>query len=488
MARCPSCQAELPPFALHCVECGASVAAVTVREQETLDRLRRLSGARGTGDNAATLMGSGGREAADGRTLREGSFRYDTLDESEELDVATLPLTPGISTPPPPELVSLSGASATIQKSEGPARLRSSEPPDAMTAETEPPRSVTRGIIRPGQRLEEYIVEAEVGRGGMGRVYRAVHQQIGQVVALKMLLPQFFDEARQMKRFLNEAKVLVHLQHPNLVPLLGFPTYEGRPLIVMPFIEGETLEKLLARQGRLTMERAVELCCQVCEGLACVHDHGVMHRDLKPANILIRETDGQALLTDFGIARAIGSERLTMTGMVVGTAEYLSPEQASGSSRDDLRGDVYSVGILLYEMLTGQVPFRHANAAQVLMKQVSSPPPPPRLILPELPSAMEQVILRALAKDPDDRFQTVREFRDAVLAAVDGDPPATPLPVRRAAPETPAVVVEAGSTDQMPEAPPRKSNEWSRLLGQILLGATIGAALATALWYAMTRM
>lgn len=506
MASCPTCQADLPQFALHCVECGGSVAAVTVREQEALERLRALSGARSTGGQG-TLMGSPGREAslAEGRTIPEGALEFDTIDQSVDTSAETLPGEPyeGEAYPAtdqmehaaPPQLVSLSGAKATIRDIGGPARLRESDTPaDAGAPGDRPPdpyaMTAARGLVRPGQRIEEYIIEAEVGRGGMGRVYRAVHEQIGQVVALKMLLPQFFNEDRQMKRFLNEAKVLVHLQHPNLVPLLGFPTHEGRPLIVMPFIEGETLECLLAREGRLPLERAVDLFCQICEGLASVHDHGVMHRDLKPANILIRATDGQALLTDFGIARAVGSERLTMTGMVVGTAEYLSPEQASGSARDDLRGDIYSVGILLYEMLTGQVPFRHANAAQVLMKQVSAQPPPPRLIVPQLSQDVEGVVLRALEKDPNDRFQTVRELRDSLLAAVEGQPTPTPEPSRRrpvSAAPTPTPTSAAERTEQVPARPVRRADDARRLVGQIVLGASIGAALATALWYLITR-
>ncbi len=500
MASCPTCQADLPEFALHCVECGTSVAAVTVREQEAIQRLRALSGARGTGGHG-TLMGSPGREAslAEGRTVPEGALEFDTIDQSVDASAETFPGEPFPATDQmdqaaPPELVSLSGAKATI-RDDGPARLRDSDTPADPGPATEPPdpyaMTASRGLVRPGQRIEEYIIEAEVGRGGMGRVYRAVHEQIGQVVALKMLLPQFFNEDRQMKRFLNEARVLVHLQHPNLVPLLGFPTHEGRPLIVMPFIEGETLETLLAREGRLPLERAVDLFCQVCEGLACVHDVGVMHRDLKPANILIRATDGQALLTDFGIARAIGSERLTMTGMVVGTAEYLSPEQASGSARDDLRGDIYSVGILLYEMLTGQVPFRHANAAQVLMKQVSAQPPPPRLIVPGLSQDVESVVLRALEKDPNDRFQTVREMRDSLLAAVEGRPLPTPEPVRRKpVSEAPTPIFQASgkARAQTPVPATPRGSETKRLLGQTVLGAGIGAALATALWYLITRM
>jgi len=360
-------------------------------------------------------------------------------------------------------------------------------------------------MVRIGDRVEEYIIEEEVGRGGMGRVYRAVHEQIGQEVALKMLLPQFFDDERHLKRFLNEARVLVHLQHPNLVPLLGFPTYQGRPFIVMPFIEGDTLERLLAREGRLPLKRAVGIFTDICNGLTCVHENGVLHRDLKPANILIRATDGAALLTDFGIARAIGTERLTLTGMVVGTAEYLSPEQASGGSPDDPRSDVYAVGILLYEMLTGQVPFRHISAAQVLMKQVSAAPPPPRMVVPDLPQALCDALLRALEKDPVARFATAAEFLQAVEATVDLAPvdpeaptseqPATGpvLPTEKPAARPPEPQVS--STPPPTIQPARRQSSVGSFLrlawrkkGAAALGAVVGAALAVAAWYVSTQL
>ncbi len=307
-----------------------------------------------------------------------------------------------------------------------PPAERSIDPEEAEATRQDMPRlRIVPGVVprRPdalpqvGDRIEGYEVLEEVGRGGMGRVYRARHELTGQEVALKMLLPRLAPDQLHRARFVNEAKVLAKLDHPNLVPLLGFLESHGRTFIVMPFVRGITLDQMVRRQGRLPQDVAIELFDQVGAGLGHVHSHRIVHRDLKPANVIVRG-DGRAMLTDFGIARAIGADKLTATGMVVGTAEYLAPEQAAGESRDDLRSDVYALGVLLYEMLTGQVPFRHPNPAEVLRHHVSTPPPPPRLIVPEMPPALEAALLKALEKDPDARFRSVAEFRDAVRGGV----------------------------------------------------------------------
>jgi serine/threonine-protein kinase len=303
---------------------------------------------------------------------------------------------------------------------------RSIDPEEAEATRQDMPRlRLVPGVVprRPdalpqvGDHVEGYEVLEEVGRGGMGRVYRARHDLTGQEVALKMLLPRLAPERQHRARFVNEAKVLAKLDHPNLVPLLGFLESHGRTFIVMPYVKGVTLDQMVRRQGRLPQDVALELFDQIGAGLGHVHEHRIVHRDLKPANVIVRG-DGRAMLTDFGIARAIGADKMTATGMVVGTAEYLAPEQAAGESRDDPRSDVYALGVLLFEMLTGQVPFRHPNPAEVLRHHVSTPPPPPRLIVPEMPAGLEAALLKALEKDPDDRFQSVVEFRDAVRAGV----------------------------------------------------------------------
>jgi serine/threonine protein kinase len=343
--------------------------------------------------------------------------------------------------------------------------VRRSSAEEALNAPVVPLRT-TRSLLEPGDHVEGYRIEREIGRGGMGRVYLALHTVTGQKVALKMLLPQLLGDARLKARFVNEAKVLAKVEHANLVQLLGFIDGPQAAFIVMPFVAGVTLDRIIHKEGQLSTTQAFDLFSQMCEGLAHMHRHGVMHRDLKPSNVLVQE-DGRVRITDFGIARAVGSEKLTMDGMVVGTAEYLAPEQASGTDRDDTRSDQYAVAILLYEMLTGRVPFRNPSAAKVLLKQVSAPPPPPRTIRPELPVGVEQALLRALEKKPTDRFPDVLAFRDAVAAGLNGEV-ALPAPGRATLPPS--------------AAPPRRLGS---LALQILLGGAIGAGLAAAAWFMM---
>ena len=313
---------------------------------------------------------------------------------------------------------------------------------------------------------DRYRIDRILGAGAMGRVYAAEHGVTGQKVALKMLLPQLLGDARLKARFINEAKVLARLEHPSLVQLLGFIDTPRAAFIVMPFVAGSTLDKVIQRHGQLPIEMAVGLFAQMCEGLDHMHQHAVMHRDLKPSNVIIQDDD-RVRITDFGIARSVGSQKLTMDGMVVGTAEYLAPEQASGTDRDNVASDQYAVAILLYEMLTGRVPFRHPSAARVLVKQVSAAPPPPRTIRPEISAGIEAAILRALAKTPADRFPGVLAFRDAVLAGLAEGP----------APAGPAT---------LPSTLPARAGRgpWPLLL-QILLGAVIGAGLAALAWHLM---
>lgn len=277
--------------------------------------------------------------------------------------------------------------------------------------------------VGPGELVEGYRIESEIGQGGMGRVFRAVHGVTGQVVALKMLLPELSRDERLRSRFLNEAQVLARLDHPNLVPLLSFMESAGNTFIVMPFVEGETLERLIQREGRLPLGRVAEITDQIAQALHYIHGQRVMHRDLKPSNILIRP-DGGVRLMDFGIARAIGAQRLTRAGMVVGTAEYLAPEQASGQSHDDPRSEIYGLAVLAYEMVTGRPPFTHPKATEVLLRQVQDPPPPPRMIRTELPLQAQAAILWGLEKDPARRPASPVDFAQALREGLEGKAPA----------------------------------------------------------------
>lgn len=301
------------------------------------------------------------------------------------------------------------------------ARGASPDPsqPEAPPATPTPVRSAHPSEAPlPGETIDGYTIEMEVGRGGMGRVYRASHGVTGQTVALKMLAPQV-SAGRARERFINEARVLARLDHPNLVPLLGFIDDPRGLFIVMPFVRGITLEEMMRKQGRLTLPVACELFAGLCAGVAHVHAEGMLHRDLKPGNVIV-QSDGVPRITDFGIAREAGSAGMTAAGMVIGTAEYLAPELASGTVRDDPRSDQYALGCLLYQMLAGQPPFRHPNVGKLLLKQIQDPPPPPRTIAPDLPKAVETVILKALEKKPERRYPDVMALSAALRDAVQG--------------------------------------------------------------------
>lgn len=480
MDHCRTCGAELGAGAGACPRCRTPIKQ-TVRDAGGLNRLRAQAEERSLlsppmPPDDRTLPDDGFK-FVDGRivyapdpprpatasmgSVSGGSTQEDALAGPRQPDL--LDDEPTVGTPLPAALSRLNDAEFAPKPVADDAGETIVERPSVRP---------TRGLLEPGDEVDGYIIRQEIGRGGMGRVYRAEHNVTGQEAALKMLLPQLINDARLKARFVNEAKVLARLEHDNLVRLLGFIESERRAFIVMPYVAGTTLDRRMQRQGRLSLEEALDLFRQMVDGLDHMHRHGVMHRDLKPSNVII-QADGRVKITDFGIARAVGSEKLTMEGMVVGTAEYLAPEQANGTLRDDLRSDVYSLAILLYEMLTGRVPFRHPSAAKVLIKQVSSPPPPPRTIRPEIPVGIEAALLKALAKKPDARFSSVVEFRDAVELALVQD-----TPTAHAQPPAEAVM------EPTREAPTvRRSRNVLALIGQVLIGGVIGAGIAAAIWY-----
>lgn len=469
MHRCTHCGADLAAQAMTCPSCHQPTPHARVRALAA----KRRSGAQ------STLAGAPGPRPTplEDATVPEGTLERIAALASHALDDATILDESLPDTLPPERVARLSSGGGILAADQGQPARRASTPPV-------PP--LKPGLLAPGEVVEGYRVESEVGRGGMGRVYKAVHAVTGQSVALKMLLPELLDDARLKARFVNEAQVLARFDHPNLVPLLGFFDSPRGAFIAMPFVEGITLEKMLRKQGRLDLEAARDLVSQIASGLGAIHRKGVMHRDLKPSNILVR-SDGRVRITDFGIARAIGAERITRAGMVVGTAEYLAPEQASGATHDDLRSEIYALAVLAYEMVTGRVPFRHPNAAQVLIKHVRSVPPPPSTVRPDLPKAVEAVILRGLAKNPADRHETPLAFAEAFEAAFDTPneaarpfvpTPAGPIPGVESAPTNPIEPV-AGRR--------RKPRSAAALVAQIVIGAALGAGLAAGAWYLLTR-
>jgi eukaryotic-like serine/threonine-protein kinase len=258
---------------------------------------------------------------------------------------------------------------------------------------------------------DRYELIEVVGSGGMSSVYRAHDRVLERTVALKVLHERLVAQADVVERFSREAKLVAGLSHHNIVAVIDRGEYLGSPFIVLEYISGENLKQLLVRQGPLPVERALELTIEIAEGLAFAHQKGFVHRDVKPQNVLLNGK-GEAKVTDFGIARPLeAQEGETQTGTVLGTCDYISPEQAQGR-RVDERTDIYSLGIVLYELLTGEMPFAGENFVAVAMQHINATPPPVTLARPEVPRRVETVIDKALAKDPEARFQTMADFAD----------------------------------------------------------------------------
>jgi serine/threonine protein kinase len=270
--------------------------------------------------------------------------------------------------------------------------------------------------------IGRYVVYSQIGAGAMGTVYRAHDPQLDRLVAVKV--PKMDkvsqDKAKFTERFLREARHAASVRHPHICPIYDAGQHDGQPYVVMAYVEGEPLDTRLSRIERFDdVRQAVRLAIQVAEALAAVHDHQIIHRDLKPANILL-DRSGQALLTDFGLAREVETDtKLTMDGIVVGTPSYMSPEQASGQNSGlGPAADIYSLGIVLYEMLTGKLPFR-GSVCDVLRKIVVEPPPSPVEHRPGLDPRLAELVLKAIAKNHVERFQSAENFAWALQGWLD---------------------------------------------------------------------
>ena len=253
-----------------------------------------------------------------------------------------------------------------------------------------------------------YELEELVGKGGMSSVYRATDRLLERKVALKILHDQFTKDEDYVERFRREARAAAQLGHPNIVTVIDRGEHGGRQFIVFEYVDGDTLKQLIERTGPLPVRDALDVALQVAEALCFAHERGVIHRDVKPHNVLING-DGRPKVTDFGIARSLDVEGLTQTGAVVGTSDYIAPEQARGE-RVDAQTDVYSLGVVLYELLTGEVPFRADNFVAVAMRHVNDPPPSVLERRPDVPLRLVAAVDRALAKDPADRFGSMADF------------------------------------------------------------------------------
>jgi tRNA A-37 threonylcarbamoyl transferase component Bud32 len=257
-----------------------------------------------------------------------------------------------------------------------------------------------------------YRIDEFIGRGGMAAVYRGTDRVLGRSVAIKVLAEALARDPAFVQRFRREAQAAAGLGHPGVVSVFDTGSDDGIHYIVMELLEGRTLEEITRVEGPLLPERAEEIAEAVCAALAAAHGQGLVHRDVKPSNIMIA-SDGSVKVMDFGIARAMASDRLTQTAMTLGTATYFSPEQAQGEPVD-ARSDLYSLGVVLFEMLTGRPPFEADSPVAVAYKHVREDPPPPSSLNDDVSPALEAVVLRAMAKDPAVRYQTAEGMRRAL--------------------------------------------------------------------------
>ncbi len=267
-----------------------------------------------------------------------------------------------------------------------------------------------------GNLVGSYKITDKIGEGGMGAVFRGIDVMLEREVAVKMLRPELSQQPNIVERFRSEAVTLAKLNHPNIATLYSFVRQGDDFFMVMEFVRGETLDGLIRRTGAMPCDRAIGLLCQALEGIEHAHKMGIIHRDVKPANMMMTE-GGTLKVMDFGIARVLGTARMTKQGNIVGTIEYMSPEQVRGQETD-ARSDIYSLGILLYEMLTGRVPFSSDSEFDLMKMQIDDAPQPPRVFSAQIPQAVEQAIMRSLAKKPEARFQSAADFRNALLSAI----------------------------------------------------------------------
>jgi serine/threonine protein kinase len=266
-----------------------------------------------------------------------------------------------------------------------------------------------------GQIIGKYKLVEKLGEGGMGEVYRGINMMVEREVAIKFLRPELAGQPQVVERFRSEAVTLAKLNHPNIATLYDFDRQGDSFIMVLEFVRGVTLDDVLQKRGAIPVDQAVPIFCQVLDGIQHAHDFGIIHRDIKPANMMLTEK-GTLKVLDFGIARILGTARMTRQGNIIGTIEYMSPEQVRGMETDE-RSDIYSLGMLLYEMLTGRCPFEIQNEFELMKAQIEQFPMPPRQLNPAIPEVVEQAIWRSIQKDPAQRFQNASEFRTFLLTA-----------------------------------------------------------------------
>ncbi len=263
--------------------------------------------------------------------------------------------------------------------------------------------------FKPGEQVGPYRIMEKLGRGGMATVFKAYHASLDRYVAIKVLHPAFKEDPNFLARFQREARVVAKLEHPNIIPVYDFAEHEGKTYLVMKFVEGETLKARLLK-GPLTPEEGVRIIETVGEALSYAHKQDILHRDVKPSNVMIGE-DGHIYLADFGLARIASAGESTLSSdMMIGTPQYISPEQALGVRELDAGTDIYSFGVLIYELVVGQVPFSSDTPFSIIHDHIYTPLPLPRAVNPNVPEVIERLLLKALAKDRKDRFETIDQM------------------------------------------------------------------------------
>ena len=275
-------------------------------------------------------------------------------------------------------------------------------------------------MINKGQKINDrYEVIRSIGEGGMANVYLAYDTILDRNVAVKVLRGDLSGDEKFVRRFQREALSASSLAHPNIVEMYDVGEDNGVYFIVMEYIEGKTLKQLLKKRGTLTLSESIDIMLQLTDGMAHAHDSYIIHRDLKPQNIMIKD-DGQIKITDFGIAMALNATQLTQTNSVMGSVHYLPPEQASGK-RCTTKSDIYSMGIIFYELLSGSLPFKGENAVEIALKHMRDPLPSLREDNSAIPQSVENIIRRATAKNPKNRYENAKEMHDDLLRALDDD-------------------------------------------------------------------
>lgn len=342
-----------------------------------------------------------------------------------------------------------------------------------------------------GKMLDDYYIAALLGQGGMATVYKAYQSEVDRHVAIKVISPHFANDPNFTQRFEQEAKVVAKLQHPHILPLYNYGQAEGLTYIVMPLIDGGDLADLML-QEHLGLARINKIISEIGDALDYAHAQGVVHRDIKPTNIML-DKRGNSLLTDFGLARILEerSSRLTASGYVVGTPVYMSPEQGMGEKLDG-RSDIYSLGVVLYELATGKAPYESDTPLGVIYRHINDPLPAPRELNPEIPEPLAKVITTAMAKRPEDRFATAGEMVGALQRAIGTNPSLRQAAKTSVEPHLPSLKktrLVAKNVSAKPATTPRNTestrfNLWLISgIAVVLLIFLAGVATIVGLWY-----